>query len=45
MANALGYAASCAVLAAFPMRTMLPLRLLAILSNVVFVASGYVQHP
>lgn len=44
MTNALGYAASCAVLASFLMRTMLPLRLVAILSNILFVAFGYVQH-
>jgi hypothetical protein len=47
MANVLGYAASCAVLASFLMRTMVPLRLVAILSNVLFAAFGYVQniHP
>jgi hypothetical protein len=44
MADLLGYAASCAVLATFLMRTMLPLRLVAILSNVLFVAYGYVEH-
>lgn len=47
MADILGYAASAAVLASFLMRTMVPLRLVAILSNVLFVAFGYVQsiHP
>jgi hypothetical protein len=47
MADALGYAASCAVLASFLMRTMVSLRLVAILSNVLFVAFGYIAkvHP
>ena len=47
MSDILGYAASCAVLASFLMRTMVPLRLVAILSNVLFVTFGYVQniHP
>jgi CRP/FNR family transcriptional regulator, cyclic AMP receptor protein len=47
MADVLGYAASCAVLASFLMRTMVPLRLVAILSNVLFLAFGYLQniHP
>jgi hypothetical protein len=40
----LGYAASCAVLATFLMRTMVPLRLIAILSNVLFLVFGYAQH-
>jgi CRP/FNR family cyclic AMP-dependent transcriptional regulator len=40
----LGYAASVAVLATFLMRTMVPLRLVAILSNVLFLLFGYVQH-
>jgi hypothetical protein len=44
MANLLGYAASCAVLATFLMRTMVPLRLVAILSNLLFAAFAYVQH-
>jgi hypothetical protein len=44
MANILGYAASCAVLATFLMRTMVPLRLIAILSNILFLAFGYIQH-
>lgn len=47
MSDMLGYAASCAVLASFLMRTMVPLRLAAILSNVLFAAFGYIQniHP
>ena len=44
MTNLLGYAASCAVLATFLMRTMVPLRLIAILSNVLFLGFGYLQH-
>ena len=44
MADMLGYAASLAVLASFPMRTMVPLRLAAILSNVLFLVFGYIQH-
>ena len=47
MADMLGYAASCAVLATFLMRTMVPLRLVAILSNILFLVFGYIQniHP
>jgi hypothetical protein len=47
MADLLGYAASCAVLASFLMRTMIPLRLVAILSNILFLSFGYIQniHP
>lgn len=47
MADLLGYAASCAVLATFLMRTMVALRVAAIVSNVLFVAFGYMQsiHP
>jgi CRP/FNR family transcriptional regulator, cyclic AMP receptor protein len=47
MADVLGYAASLAVLATFLTRTMVPLRLIAILSNILFLAFGYVQniHP
>jgi CRP/FNR family transcriptional regulator, cyclic AMP receptor protein len=47
MADFLGYAASCAVLATFLMRTMVPLRLVAILSNILFLAFAYLQniHP
>ncbi|MEX2127334.1 MAG: cyclic nucleotide-binding domain-containing protein [Xanthobacteraceae bacterium] len=37
----LGYIASAAVFATFCMTTMLPLRLLAVVSNVLFVAYGY----
>jgi hypothetical protein len=44
MANLLGYAASCAVLATFLMRTMVPLRLIAILSNILFLLFGYIEH-
>jgi hypothetical protein len=44
MANLLGYAASGAVLATFLMRTMAPLRLVAILSNLLFLSYGYVAH-
>ena len=44
MADVLGYAASLAVLATFLMRTMVPLRLVAILSNVLFLVFGCVQH-
>jgi hypothetical protein len=44
MINVLGYAASSAVLATFLMRTMLPLRVVAILSNVLFVTYGYLAH-
>jgi len=44
MIDLLGYAASCAVLATFVMRTMIPLRSIAILSNLLFIAFGYCQH-
>jgi hypothetical protein len=44
MADWLGYAASLAVLATFLMRTMRPLRMIAILSNILFVAYGYIDH-
>jgi hypothetical protein len=44
MADILGYAASLAVLATFLTRTMVPLRLIAILSNILFLAFGYIQH-
>ena len=40
----LGYAASAAVLATFCMSTMIPLRVLALASNVLFMAYGYVDH-
>lgn len=42
--NFLGFAASLAVLASFLMRTMLPLRAVAIGSNVLFIAYGYCAH-
>lgn len=42
--NLLGYAASAAVLATFCMRTMLPLRMLALCSNVLFMAYGFADH-
>ncbi len=42
--NLLGFAASFAVLATFMMRTMLPLPVVAIASNVLFIAYGYVAH-
>ena len=44
MNEALGYAASLAVLATFLMQSMDSLRLVAILSNVLFVSYGYVGH-
>ena len=40
----LGYAASAAVLATFCMSTMVPLRILALGSNVLFAAYGYFEH-
>jgi hypothetical protein len=40
-ADALGYLAALLVLATFSMKTMLPLRLTGIASNLVFVACGY----
>jgi CRP/FNR family cyclic AMP-dependent transcriptional regulator len=47
MADLLGYAASCAVLASFLMHAMIPLRLVAILGNILFLSFGYIQniHP
>jgi CRP/FNR family cyclic AMP-dependent transcriptional regulator len=44
LVDALGYAASAAVLATFLMSTMIPLRILALCSNVLFVAYGYADH-
>ncbi len=44
MIDLLGYAASAAVLATFLMRSMVPLRLVAILSNLLFLSYGYVEH-
>ena len=40
----LGYAASAAVLATFCMSTMIPLRIVALGSNVLFCAYGYFDH-
>jgi CRP/FNR family cyclic AMP-dependent transcriptional regulator len=40
----LGYTASAAVLATFCMNTMIPLRVLALASNVLFIAYGYADH-
>jgi len=47
VSEVLGYAASSAVLVTFLMRSMMPLRLVAILSNVLFLAYGYAAdiHP
>ena len=42
--DALGYAASLTVFATFCMSTMVPLRYVAIASNVLFAAFGYVGH-
>jgi CRP-like cAMP-binding protein len=43
-AEVLGYAASATVLATFCMSTMIPLRILALASNVLFAAYGYFDH-
>jgi CRP/FNR family transcriptional regulator, cyclic AMP receptor protein len=40
----LGYAASATVFATFCMKTMIPLRMLAIASNVLFCSYGYFGH-
>jgi CRP-like cAMP-binding protein len=40
----LGYAASAAVLVTFCMTTMIPLRVVALGSNVLFMAYGYADH-
>src|ERR1700730_12648071 len=40
----LGYPASVSVLASFCMSTMLPLRLLALTSNVFFTSYGFANH-
>jgi CRP-like cAMP-binding protein len=40
----LGYAASATVLATFCMSTMIPLRVIALASNVLFMAYGYADH-
>jgi CRP/FNR family transcriptional regulator, cyclic AMP receptor protein len=42
--DVLGYAASLAVFSTFCMRTMLPLRILGLTSNVLFSAYGYFDH-
>jgi CRP/FNR family transcriptional regulator, cyclic AMP receptor protein len=42
--NVLGYAASAAVLATFWMTTMIPLRIVALASNVLFCSYGYLDH-
>jgi hypothetical protein len=44
MTDIIGYAASIAVLLTFMMRSMLPLRLIAIASNVLFLSYGYLAH-
>ena len=40
----LGYCASAAVLATFCMSTMIPLRIIALASNILFCAYGYFDH-
>ena len=40
----LGYAASITVLITFCMSTMIPLRMVALASNVLFAAYGYFDH-
>src|ERR1700712_3036669 len=44
LASLVGYAASGAVLGTFLMRGMVPLRILAILSNFLFAIYGYAEH-
>jgi hypothetical protein len=44
MSDLVGYAAASAVLASFLMRSMVPLRLVAILSNILFLSYGYLAH-
>ncbi len=44
LTDMLGYAASAAVLATFCMRTMIPLRMAALASNVLFIFYGYFDH-
>jgi CRP/FNR family cyclic AMP-dependent transcriptional regulator len=44
LVDVLGYVASAAVLATFCMSTMIPLRIMALGSNVLFMAYGYVDH-
>ena len=40
----LGYAASATVLATFCMNTMIPLRVIALVSNVLFMAYGFADQ-
>ena len=42
--DVLGYAASASVLATFCMSAMLPLRITAIGSNILFISSGALDH-
>ncbi|HLH87612.1 MAG TPA: cyclic nucleotide-binding domain-containing protein [Xanthobacteraceae bacterium] len=42
--DVLGYAASASVLVTFCMSTMMPLRILALISNVLFCLYGYFDH-
>ena len=42
--DVLGYAASATVLATFCMSTMIPLRIVALASNVLFCSYGYLDH-
>ncbi len=44
MTDAIGYVASSAVFATFLMRSMVPLRLVAIVSNLLFLSYGYLAH-
>jgi hypothetical protein len=44
LVDVLGYVASAAVLATFCMSTMIPLRIMALGSNVLFMAYGYFDH-
>ena len=44
LVDVLGYVASAAVLATFCMSTMIPLRIMALVSNVLFIAYGYADH-
>jgi hypothetical protein len=44
MSDLLGYAAASAVLASFMMRSMTALRLIAILSNILFLSYGHIAH-
>lgn len=44
MTDLVGYGAASAVLASFLMRSMVSLRLVAILSNILFLSYGYLAH-